>query len=69
MDERIRELNGQLRASDDKCEQLRNEIEKVKFDLKRSQDNESELKRTIEQTTKLTIDHQVIRDQVGLMII
>ena len=64
MDERIKELDGQVRLSEEKASDYKDDVERLRRDLAKAEDNETELRRNMEQTTRNTYDYQTLRDQV-----
>ncbi len=68
LDERVKELDGQLRLSDTKCSDYKDDVERLKRDLAKAESIESELRRSIDQQSRTSHDYQLLRDQVSLRI-
>ena len=60
-------MNGQLKSSEENATQLRDEIEKLRRDLKRAESIESDLKRTVDMKTRENSELQSAKDQVQNM--
>lgn len=62
--EKVKELDGQLRLSENKVQDLRDDAEKLKRDLSKAEALEIELRRNADLASKTQHEYQLLRDQL-----
>lgn len=64
MNERIKELSGQLQLSDIKCTDMKEDMERLKRELSKAESVEMELRKTSDYQSRTINEYQILRDQV-----
>uniref|UniRef100_A0A0N5AFE4 CEP209_CC5 domain-containing protein n=1 Tax=Syphacia muris TaxID=451379 RepID=A0A0N5AFE4_9BILA len=64
LNERIKEISGQLRLTEIKYNDAKEDVDRLKKELMRAESLEAELKKTIEQNGKTATDYAALREQM-----
>ncbi|VDM97501.1 unnamed protein product, partial [Thelazia callipaeda] len=64
LDEKVKELSGQLQLSEIKCTDMKEDIERLKRELSKAETIEIELRKTSDFQLKTINEYQILRDQV-----
>lgn len=64
MNERIKELSGQLQLSEIKCTDMKEDLERVKRELSKAENVEIELRKTSENQSKTITEYHILKEQV-----
>lgn len=64
LNERVKELAGQLQISDIKCADMKEDIERMKRELSKAENIEIELRKTSDYQSRTINEYQILREQV-----
>uniref|UniRef100_A0AC35U797 Major antigen n=1 Tax=Rhabditophanes sp. KR3021 TaxID=114890 RepID=A0AC35U797_9BILA len=64
LNDKLKELDGKLRINENKASDLKDEVERLRRDLSKAEASETDMKRSLESYSKLSLDYQSIKDQL-----
>ncbi|VDN31334.1 unnamed protein product, partial [Gongylonema pulchrum] len=64
LNERVKELSGQLQLSDIKCTDMKEDLERLKRELTKAENVELELRKTSDYQSRTISEYQILRDQI-----
>lgn len=61
----MKEIEGQLKLSESKCSDFKDDIDRLRREVQKADSLESELRKSVEQHSRDSVEIQNLKDQVG----